>query len=83
MFVPVNTTGTLFVFKDLFYVRTLLLSSGTPAKGIRSRYRTTMWLVGIEFRSSFRTEQSVLLTTIISPALFVCFLLGVSRAEDG
>jgi len=41
----------------LLYITTLLLSSDTPEEGIRSHYRwlwATMWLLGIELRTSGR-----------------------------
>jgi hypothetical protein len=49
---------------------TLLLSSNTPEEGIRSHYRwlwATMWLLGIELRTSARAV-SVLNRWVISPA---------------
>ena len=44
------------------YVSTLLLPSDTPEKGIRSHYRwsrATMWLLGIELRTSGRTTSAL------------------------
>jgi hypothetical protein len=50
----------LFIY--LMYVSTLQLSSHTPEKGIGSHYRwlgTTMWLLGIELRSSGRAGSAL------------------------
>jgi hypothetical protein len=54
-----RTQGLIvWVFEDTFmYVITLSLSSDTPEEGIRSHYRwlkATMWLLGIELRTSGR-----------------------------
>jgi hypothetical protein len=57
-------------FLYLFYVSTLLMSSDTPEKGIRSYYRwlwATMWLLGIELRTS-RRIVSALNCWAISPS---------------
>jgi hypothetical protein len=44
------------------YVRTLLLSSDTQEEGIGSHYRwlgATMWLLGIELRTSGRAVSAL------------------------
>jgi hypothetical protein len=44
------------------YVGTLSLSSDAPEEGIRSHYRwfrATMWLLGIELRTSARTVSAL------------------------
>jgi hypothetical protein len=54
----------------LLLISTLLLSSDTPEEGIRSHYRwlwATMWLLGIELRTSARAV-SALNRWAISPA---------------
>jgi hypothetical protein len=59
-----------FLFIYLVYMSTLSLSSDTPEEGIRSHYRwlwATMWVLGIEMRSSGRTV-SALKHWAISPA---------------
>jgi hypothetical protein len=55
-----------FFFKDLviyfMYVGTLSLSSDTPEDSIRSHYRwlwATMWLLGIELRTSGRAASAL------------------------
>ena len=58
------------------YVSTLSLSSDTPEEGIRFHYRwlwTTMWLLGIELRTSGRVVGA-LNCWAISPALPQTFL---------
>jgi hypothetical protein len=52
------------------YVGTLLLSSDTPEEGVRSRYRwlgTTMWLLGIELKTSGKAVRALNLSHLSSP----------------
>jgi hypothetical protein len=59
------------------YMSTLSLSSDTPEEGIRSHYRwlwATMWLLGIELRTSGRAV-SALNHWAISPALALCIFV--------
>ena len=57
------------------YMSTLLLSSDTPKEGVRSHYKwlwATMWLLGIELKTSGRAVNA-LNHWAISPALFFFF----------
>jgi len=67
---------TIF-FKIFFmYMSTLYPSSDTPREGIRFHYRwlwATMWLLGIELRTSGRAVSALNLWAI-SPALLLLFL---------
>ena len=61
------------------YMSTLQLSLDTPEEGIRSHYRwlwATMWLLGIELRTSGRAAVSALNHWAISPAHGHCILRG-------
>jgi hypothetical protein len=76
-----------YYFKDLFiyfiYMSILSLSSDTPEEGVRSHYRwlwATMWLLGIELRTSGRAV-SVLNHWAISPATFIIFKCVCVRAR--
>jgi len=66
--------SVVFFFKIyLFYISTLSLSSDTPEEGIRPHYGwlwATMWLLGIELRTSGRAA-SALNHWAISPAPFL------------
>jgi hypothetical protein len=81
---PISTEGVLsfffFLFKDwcicLFYMNTLLLSLHTPEEGITAHYWwlwATMWLLGIELRTSGRAA-SALNHRAISPVPKPCSL---------
>lgn len=71
----------LFIFQrsiHFMYVNTLSLSSDTPEEGTVSHYRwlwATMWLLGIELRSSGRAA-SALNCWDISPAHYMDFTMN-------
>jgi hypothetical protein len=71
-----SSSSFLFLrFSNLFYMSTLMLSSDTPEEHMGSHYRwlwVTMWLVGIELRTSGRAV-SALNHWVISPASSVPF----------
>jgi hypothetical protein len=76
----INIPYYLLLFLDLFILcmRTLSLSSDTPMEDIRFHYRwlwaTTMWLLGIELKTSGRTA-SVLLTAEPSLQPLISYLI--------
>jgi hypothetical protein len=71
----------IYLFKIYYiYMSTLYLSLGTTEKGIRSHYRclwATMWLLGIELRTSGRAVN-VLNCWAITPAPIFNFMLSFS-----
>jgi hypothetical protein len=72
---------TSFFFFFFYFMSTLSLSSDTPEKGIGSHYRwlwATMWLLGIELRTSGRAA-SAFNRWAISPAPCVT---SYSRADN-
>ena len=75
-----------FIFLKIYLLVICNMFSCTPEEGIRSYYRwlwATMWLQGIEFRTSWRTVSALNLWAI-SPALpnplerALSFILGLS-----
>jgi hypothetical protein len=77
-----NCITFVYFFKDLFiyfmYMSTLSLSSGTPEEGIGSHYRwlwATMWLLGIELRTSGKAGRALDYCWATSPAHICLFLV--------
>jgi hypothetical protein len=65
-----TTTQLFFFLRFIYFYICELLSSDTPEEGIGSHYRwlwATMWLLGIELRTSGRTASALNLWAI-SPA---------------
>jgi hypothetical protein len=69
-------------FLSFMYMSALLPSSDTPEEGIGSHYRlwATMWLLGIELRTSGRAVGA-LNCWAISPALLLPFILSQGHTK--
>jgi hypothetical protein len=77
----------LFFFNYFMYMSTLSLSSDTPEEGIRSHcrwLRATMWLLGLELRTSGRAISPVPINNFLSctAMFYFCEVLSLEQKES-